>query len=160
MKKRKRNFSSYTYVQGNSDRIGCKVTYEEGLPNIWGNAQIFPHGPFMRRPLDIYDFATAPFWTSISLKLSPQISVLSFSYTYSTILFRCIQEQRDSSRVSSDWTRRRRWRCWAHTPWAGHCPITQASRWATHGGKAIGQLNCVWYSRNAEAGVLNAAEWG
>ncbi len=26
---------------GNSDRIGCKVIYEEGLPNIWGNTQIF-----------------------------------------------------------------------------------------------------------------------
>jgi hypothetical protein len=32
---------------------------EEGPPNIWGNAKIFPR---MRRPLVIYDFATAPLW--------------------------------------------------------------------------------------------------
>ncbi len=39
----------------NSDGIMCKVIYEKGLPNIWGNAQIF--SPYMRRSLVIYDFA-------------------------------------------------------------------------------------------------------
>ncbi len=37
----------------------CKVIYEEGLPNIWGNAQIFHH-IHMRRPLVIYDLAWHP----------------------------------------------------------------------------------------------------
>ncbi len=44
--KKENKFSSYT-VKGNSDGIWCKVIYEEGLPNIWGNAQIF--SPYMRR---------------------------------------------------------------------------------------------------------------
>ncbi len=38
--KKKKKFSSYI---GNSDGIGCKVIlyiYEEGLTNLWGNAQI------------------------------------------------------------------------------------------------------------------------
>ncbi len=39
-KKEKRNFPQ-TY--GNSDGIGCKVIFEEGLPNIRGNTQIFNH---------------------------------------------------------------------------------------------------------------------
>ncbi len=39
--------------------IGCKVIYEEGLPNnIRGNALIF--SPYMRRLLVISDFAPAP----------------------------------------------------------------------------------------------------
>jgi hypothetical protein len=53
--KRKQNFP---HIQGNSDGIRCKVIYEEGVPNIWGNAQIF--SPFMRRSLVIYDFAPDP----------------------------------------------------------------------------------------------------
>ena len=32
---------------------------------IWGNVQI---SPYMRRPLDIYDFATAPFWISLYMR--------------------------------------------------------------------------------------------
>jgi hypothetical protein len=40
--KKKIKFSSYI-LQGNSEWSSCKVIYEEGLPNIWGNAQIFPH---------------------------------------------------------------------------------------------------------------------
>ncbi len=35
-----------------------KVIYEEGLPNMLGNAQIFP--PYMRRSLVTYDFAPDP----------------------------------------------------------------------------------------------------
>jgi hypothetical protein len=46
------------HILGNSDGIGCKVIYEEGLPNIWGNEQIFP--PYMRRSIVIYDFAPIP----------------------------------------------------------------------------------------------------
>ncbi len=46
---RKFNWSSY------------KVIYEEELPNIWGNAQIF-NPTYMRMPLVIYDFATALNW--------------------------------------------------------------------------------------------------
>ncbi len=42
-KKRKLNFP---HIQGNSDGIRCKVKYEEGLPNIRGNAQIF--SPYVR----------------------------------------------------------------------------------------------------------------
>jgi hypothetical protein len=34
--KKETKFSSY-----NSDGIGCKVIFKEGLPNMWGNAQIF-----------------------------------------------------------------------------------------------------------------------
>jgi hypothetical protein len=40
--KKKRKFSSYR-ILGNSDGIGCKFIYEEGLFNIRGNAQIFSH---------------------------------------------------------------------------------------------------------------------
>ncbi len=39
--KKKRKFSSY--ILGTSDGGGCRVIYEERLPNIWGNAQIFSH---------------------------------------------------------------------------------------------------------------------
>ncbi len=65
--KRKLNFP---HIQGNSNGIGCKVIYEEGLPNIWRNAQIF-HRICMRRPLVIYDFAPDPsefpyLWEKIS----------------------------------------------------------------------------------------------
>ncbi len=30
-------------ISGNSDGIRCKVIYDDGLPNIWGKAQIFYH---------------------------------------------------------------------------------------------------------------------
>ncbi len=50
--KRKSNFPSYT-VYGNSERSSCKVIHEEGLPNIWGKAQIFPH---------IYQEAVSHIW--------------------------------------------------------------------------------------------------
>ncbi len=33
----------FLICKGNSDGSGCKVIYEEGLPNIWGKAQIFSH---------------------------------------------------------------------------------------------------------------------
>jgi hypothetical protein len=33
----------FPHIKGHSDGIGCKVIYEEGLPNKWGNAQIFNH---------------------------------------------------------------------------------------------------------------------
>ncbi len=33
---------NFPYIR-NSDWSGCKVIYEEGLPNIWDNAQIFSH---------------------------------------------------------------------------------------------------------------------
>ncbi len=35
--------SSFPHTQGNSEWGSCKVIYEEGVPNIWGNAQIFNH---------------------------------------------------------------------------------------------------------------------
>ncbi len=31
------------HLLGNSDGISCKVIHEKGLPDIWGNAQIFNH---------------------------------------------------------------------------------------------------------------------
>ncbi len=40
----------------------------KGLPSIWGNAQIFPHIVYIRRPLVIYDFATSPFWISLYMR--------------------------------------------------------------------------------------------
>jgi hypothetical protein len=53
-------FQNYTdkkenHIWGNSEWSSCKVIYEEGLPKC---ANI---SPYMRRPLVIYDFATAPF---------------------------------------------------------------------------------------------------
>jgi hypothetical protein len=49
---------------GNSDGSGCKVIYEEGLPNtVYEEMRKFQS--YMRRPLIIYDFATAPFWISL-----------------------------------------------------------------------------------------------
>jgi hypothetical protein len=39
-KKRKLNFPN---IYGNSEWSSCKVIYEDGLPNIRGNAQIFDH---------------------------------------------------------------------------------------------------------------------
>ncbi len=54
---------SYCNIQWSSEWSSCKVIYEEGLPNIWGNAQIFPH--LWEGPLVIYDFATMlHFWIS------------------------------------------------------------------------------------------------
>ncbi len=50
---------NFPQILGNSDGSGCKVIYEEGLPNIWGNIS-----PYMRRPLVIYGFKTSPFWIS------------------------------------------------------------------------------------------------
>jgi hypothetical protein len=38
-------------------------TYEEGLPRKCGNIS-----PYMRRPLVIYDYATAPFWISLYMR--------------------------------------------------------------------------------------------
>ena len=35
--------TKFSHIWGDSDGIGCKVIYEEGPPNIWGNAQIFNH---------------------------------------------------------------------------------------------------------------------
>ncbi len=40
------------------EQLHCHIFWE-ALPNIWGNAKIF--SPYMRRPLVIYDFATAQF---------------------------------------------------------------------------------------------------
>jgi hypothetical protein len=39
-KKEKKIFLIY---KKNSEWSSCKLIYEEGLPNILGNAQIFPH---------------------------------------------------------------------------------------------------------------------
>jgi hypothetical protein len=49
---------NFPHISENSDWIRCKVKYEEGLPNIFGNAANF--SPYMRRPLVIYDFAPDP----------------------------------------------------------------------------------------------------
>ncbi len=54
---------NFPHIWGSSYGIGCKVIYEEGPPNIWGNGQIFNHS--MRRPLVIHDFATDSFWISL-----------------------------------------------------------------------------------------------
>jgi hypothetical protein len=51
--KKKKKFSSYIRK---SDRIGCKVIYEEELPNIWGNAQIFNHIWLCNRSLLLFSF--------------------------------------------------------------------------------------------------------
>jgi hypothetical protein len=42
------------------DGIGCKVLYDEELPNIKGNAQIFNH-IHEEVAIHIYDFAPNPF---------------------------------------------------------------------------------------------------
>ncbi len=42
--------------------------YEEGLPNIWGNKKSVNISPYMRRPLVIYDLATAPLWISLYMR--------------------------------------------------------------------------------------------
>ena len=39
----KKKVKNFPHIGGNSDRIGCKVIYKEGLPNIQGIAQIFSH---------------------------------------------------------------------------------------------------------------------
>jgi hypothetical protein len=39
----KKENNNFPHIEGNSDRSGFKVIYEEGLPNIWRNAQIFSH---------------------------------------------------------------------------------------------------------------------
>ncbi len=57
----------YTDKKGNKIFLICREiqmvsgskSYKEGLPNIWGNAQIF--SPYMRRPFVIYDFAPSEF---------------------------------------------------------------------------------------------------
>jgi hypothetical protein len=53
--KKKTKFSSYLR-KFRWDWV--KAIYEEGLPHIWGNAQIF--SPYMRRSLVIYVFAPEP----------------------------------------------------------------------------------------------------
>jgi hypothetical protein len=53
-KKENKIFLIYKEIQMGS---GAK-SYEEGLPNIRGNAQIF--SPYMRRSLVIYDLAPDP----------------------------------------------------------------------------------------------------
>jgi hypothetical protein len=53
----KKKTKFFSYIR-NSDGTGCKVIYEEGHPNIRGNAHIF--SPYMRRSLVMYDFAPAP----------------------------------------------------------------------------------------------------
>jgi len=50
-------------MQGNSDGIGCKVLYEEGLV-IYEDLIIYEE----RKPLVIYDFATDPFRISLYMK--------------------------------------------------------------------------------------------
>ncbi len=59
-KKENQIFLLYKEIQ---NRAVAK-SYEEELPNVWGNAQIFHHIWGLSRPLVIYDFATAPFWVS------------------------------------------------------------------------------------------------
>ncbi len=54
IKKKKIKFSSYIR------KFSCSVIYEVGLPNIWGNAQIFHH-VYEEAGSHIYDFATASF---------------------------------------------------------------------------------------------------
>jgi hypothetical protein len=44
------------------------LIYEEGLPHIWGNAQIFDP-TYIRRPLVIHDFAPDPFWISLHMRI-------------------------------------------------------------------------------------------
>ncbi len=58
-KKENQIFLIYKEIQ--SGGVAKSYTYEEGLPNIWGNAQIFPYIWGLKRPLVIYDFAAAPF---------------------------------------------------------------------------------------------------
>ncbi len=64
----------------NSDGSGCKIIYEEGLPNRWGNANI---ESYMRRPLVIYDFATAPLWISFYMRKI----LFSFLSVFKTSIF-------------------------------------------------------------------------
>jgi hypothetical protein len=43
------------YIEIQSGAVAKSYVYEEGPPNIRGNIS-----PYMRRPLSIHDFATAP----------------------------------------------------------------------------------------------------
>ncbi len=51
----KKNIKFSSYIR--KFRSSCKVIYEEGLPNTYEEMR-----KYSRRPLVIYDFATAPFW--------------------------------------------------------------------------------------------------
>ncbi len=62
-KKENQVFLIYKEIQ--SGAVAKSYVYEEGVPNICGNAQIFP---YMRRPLVIDDFATAPIRISLYMR--------------------------------------------------------------------------------------------
>jgi hypothetical protein len=55
--KKMKKLSSYMRI---SDGIGCKVIYGDGLPNIWGNPQIFNHMWGGRWSMVIYDIGPDP----------------------------------------------------------------------------------------------------
>ncbi len=105
---KKIKFSSY---RRNFRAEQLQSQYVEGLPNIWGNAQMYPH-ICMRRPLVIYSFATAPFWISLNTMRKIWFSFLS---VYSGVPW-CLFCSCDSSwrgrwgggrRRSAGWSRRR-----------------------------------------------------
>ncbi len=56
--------------------------YEEGLPTIWGNAQIF--SPYMRMSLVIYDFAPDP---------------SEFPNIWGNLFYQCVVKLKSSSRI-------------------------------------------------------------
>ncbi len=63
-------FSIYKEIQSGSS---CKVIYEEGLPNIWGNAQIFPHiwgGRYSYMTLQLLHFEFPYIWGKFYFLLS------------------------------------------------------------------------------------------
>ncbi len=63
IKKRKSNFPHVQWKEIQSSWSSSKVINEEGLPNIWGNAQIF--SPYLRRPLVILYMT---FWISLYMR--------------------------------------------------------------------------------------------
>jgi hypothetical protein len=73
--KKKIKFSSFIRK---SEWSSCKVIYEEGLPHTY-MMKCVNISPYMRRPLVIYDFATAPSWISLYMRkiLFPFWSVLN-----------------------------------------------------------------------------------
>jgi len=63
-KKEKKIFLIYKAIQNGTV---AQVIYQEGLPKVWGNAQIYNH-IWGLRPLAIPDFATAPFWIFLNMR--------------------------------------------------------------------------------------------
>ncbi len=66
---KKKNHIFLIHKEIQSGAVAMQVIYGEGLPNIWENKKKCANiSPYMRRPLFIYDFATAPLWISLYIR--------------------------------------------------------------------------------------------